>query len=155
MRKNKITLKGKKVAGREGRTSLVLLQSEWVSEWKLLSYVWVFVTPYSPWSSPGQNTGVGSHFFSRGSSQPRDRTQVSHIAGGFFTSWATRAENKLNFGRLLFQHRQYVSVTVCLSMVVQPPEICPTLVYWQIWGCFFCLFLFFFLRIGGRPLNGK
>ena len=28
--------------------------------------------------------------FSRGSSQPRDRTQVSHIAGGFFISWATR-----------------------------------------------------------------
>ena len=28
--------------------------------------------------------------FSRGSSQPRDRTQVSSIAGGFFTSWATR-----------------------------------------------------------------
>ena len=28
--------------------------------------------------------------FSRGFSQPRDRTQVSHIAGGFFTSWATR-----------------------------------------------------------------
>ena len=27
--------------------------------------------------------------FSRGSSEPRDRTQVSHIAGGFFTSWAT------------------------------------------------------------------
>ena len=26
--------------------------------------------------------------FSRGSSQPRDRTQVSRIAGGFFTSWA-------------------------------------------------------------------
>ena len=26
--------------------------------------------------------------FSRGSSQPRDRTQVSHIAGGFFTNWA-------------------------------------------------------------------
>jgi len=24
--------------------------------------------------------------FSRGSSQPRDRTQVCHIAGGFFTS---------------------------------------------------------------------
>ena len=28
--------------------------------------------------------------FSRGSSQPRDWTQVSRIAGGFFTSWATR-----------------------------------------------------------------
>ena len=28
--------------------------------------------------------------FSRGSFQPRDQTQVSHIAGRFFTSWATR-----------------------------------------------------------------
>ena len=28
--------------------------------------------------------------FSRRSSQPRGRTQVSHIAGWFFTSWATR-----------------------------------------------------------------
>ena len=28
--------------------------------------------------------------FSRGSSQPRERTQVSHIAAGFLTSWATR-----------------------------------------------------------------
>ena len=28
--------------------------------------------------------------FSRGSSQPRGQSQVSHIAGGFFTSWAIR-----------------------------------------------------------------
>ena len=28
--------------------------------------------------------------FLRGSSQNRDQTQVSHIAGGFFTSWAAR-----------------------------------------------------------------
>ena len=28
--------------------------------------------------------------FSRGSSRPRDRTWVSHIAGRFFTIWATR-----------------------------------------------------------------
>ena len=28
--------------------------------------------------------------FSRGSSQLKDQTQVSHIAGRFFTSWATR-----------------------------------------------------------------
>ena len=28
--------------------------------------------------------------FSRGSSQPRDWTQVSHILGEFFTVWATR-----------------------------------------------------------------
>ena len=37
--------------------------------------------------------------FSRGSSQSRDRTQVSRIAGGFFTSWATR--EALVKGRLL------------------------------------------------------
>ena len=36
--------------------------------------------------------------FSRGSSQPRDQTQVSCIAGGFFTSWATR-EGKNQKGR--------------------------------------------------------
>ena len=39
--------------------------------------------------------------FSRGSSQPRDQTQVSCIAGGFFTSWATR-EAQEYWGGLLF-----------------------------------------------------
>ena len=32
-------------------------------KWKLLSCVWLFATPwdlYSPWNSPGWNTGVGS-----------------------------------------------------------------------------------------------
>ena len=29
-------------------------------------------------------------FFSRGSFQPRDWTQVSHVVGRFFTSWTTR-----------------------------------------------------------------
>ena len=44
---------------------------------------------YSSHNSLGQNTGVGAFSFSRGSSQPRDWTQVSQIADGFFTSWAT------------------------------------------------------------------
>ena len=34
--------------------------------------------------------------FSRGSSQPRDQTQVSLTAGGFFTSRATREAQILN-----------------------------------------------------------
>ena len=59
-------------------------RAEW--KWKLLSRVRLFATP---WNSPGQNTGVGIPF-SGGSSQPRDQTQVSNIAGRFFTSWATR-----------------------------------------------------------------
>ena len=49
---------------------------------------------YSPWNSPGQNTGVGSLSIFRGSSQPRDRIQVYHIAGGFSISWATRWAQK-------------------------------------------------------------
>ena len=42
--------------------------------------------------------------FSRGSSQPRDRTQVSHIAGGFFASRATRkAQEYWSGGLFLLQ----------------------------------------------------
>ena len=91
---------------------------------------------YSPWNSPGQNTGVGSlsllqgifptqggnpgiphcrqilyqlshkgsprilqwvaYPFSSGSSQPRNRTGGSCIAGGFFTIWAMTTEFKLS-----------------------------------------------------------
>ena len=41
--------------------------------------------------------------FSKGSSWPRDQTQISCIAGRFFTSWATReAQNKGKY--LLFPH---------------------------------------------------
>ena len=68
-------------------------------QWKLLSRVWRFATPWTlqsmefsrpeyrsgwPFPSPGvlPNPGI----------EPRDRTQVFHIAGGFFTSWATRED---------------------------------------------------------------
>ena len=44
----------------------------------------------SPWYSPGQNIGVGSHSLLQGIFPTRDRTQVSRIAGRFFTVWATR-----------------------------------------------------------------
>ena len=40
--------------------------------------------------SPGKNTGVSCHDLLQGIFQPRDQTQVSHIAGRFFTAWATR-----------------------------------------------------------------
>ena len=42
---------------------------------------------YSPWNSPGQNIGVGSHSL--------NQTQVPHIAGRFFTSWATKEAQKV------------------------------------------------------------
>ena len=40
--------------------------------------------------SPGKNTRGGCMPASRISSQSRDRTQVSHMAGRFFTNWATK-----------------------------------------------------------------
>ena len=66
-------------------------------QWKSLSHVQLFVTP---WTVHGILQArilewVAFPFF-RGSSQPRDRTQVSHIAGGFLTSWATREAHALN-----------------------------------------------------------
>ena len=45
---------------------------------------------YSPWNSPGQNTGVGSLSLLQGIFPTQGSNQVSHITGGFFTSWATR-----------------------------------------------------------------
>jgi len=62
-------------------------------KWKLLSHVQLFAAPMD-YRIHGilqarilEWTAVP---FSRGSSQPRDRTQVSHIAGRFSTSWAIR-----------------------------------------------------------------
>ena len=49
---------------------------------------------HSPWNSPG--LGSVAIPFSRGSSQPRDRTQVSRTTGGFFTGWATREAPHIN-----------------------------------------------------------
>ena len=44
-------------------------------KWMSVSHVWLFVTSLGyPWNSPCQNTGVAFPF-SRGSSQPGDRTQ--------------------------------------------------------------------------------
>ena len=45
---------------------------------------------FRPWDVPGQNTRVGCHSFSSGSSWLRDWTQISCIAGRCFTIWATR-----------------------------------------------------------------
>ena len=63
--------------------------TDWECSGGVLSHS-VMSTPWTvacicPWNSPGKNTGVGSHSFSRGSSQSRNRTRAFYIAGGFFT----------------------------------------------------------------------
>ena len=60
---------------------------------KLLSHVQLFATPWSIQSMASLQARIlewVGFSFCRGSSQPRDWTQVSCIAGRFFTSWATR-----------------------------------------------------------------
>ena len=95
---------------------------------QLLSHVWFFVTPWTAahqaflsitncWSllklmcielvMPSNHLIIcypillpPRLLFSRGSSQPRDQTQVSCIEGRFFTSWATGKTKNNGVGRL-------------------------------------------------------
>ena len=63
----------------------------------MLSHVWLFATPMDCSLLGSSVHGIlqarilewGAIPFSRGPSWPRDQTQVSHIAGRFFTVWAT------------------------------------------------------------------
>ena len=60
-------------------------------KWKSLSRVRLFATPWAVHGILQARTLEGEDFlFSRGSSQPRNWTQVSRIVGRFFTSWAER-----------------------------------------------------------------
>ena len=52
--------------------------------------------------------------FSRGSSQPRDHTQVSRIAGRFFTKWATREALRGEGGRRI-KSQILLSLWFCIS----------------------------------------
>ena len=52
--------------------------------------------------------------FSRASSQPRDQTCVSHIAGSFFTSWATREAP--HYGRFQLLSLKILSQVLSLSL---------------------------------------
>ena len=84
-------------AGQAGNSSK---QSLWnpafVSPWKWkrksLSPIWLFATPWNVVHGILQASLLEwvDFPFSKGSSQPRGRTQISCTAGGFFTSQATR-----------------------------------------------------------------
>ena len=70
--------------------------------------------------------------FSRGSSQSRDWTHVSRVAGGFFTSWATREAQEYWNGLSYCppesswprdQTISYVSCTVGRFFTTEPPAV--------------------------------
>ena len=103
----------------------------------MLSNIRLFATPGTvatrllrPWDSPGKNTGVDSIPFSRGSSQPRDWNQVSHIAGRCFTILVPREAlwhrepcsvfcNDLNEKRRIWKRRD---TCICLTVLRCTPE---------------------------------
>ena len=77
--------------------ALIYLHNEkWKWKGKSLSCVWLFVTPWTVGILQARIVEWVAVAFSREPSQPRDRTQVSHIAGGFFTSWVTREAHLYN-----------------------------------------------------------
>ena len=75
---------------------------------------------------------VGSHSLLRGYSQLRDWTQVSCIAGGFFTSWATREAQDTGVGSLSL-----------LQQIFQTQELN--------WGLLHCRRILYQLSYQGSP----
>ena len=97
-----------------------------------LSWVWLFATPWTVALQGPLSKGVFQErllewvtiLFSRGSSWPRDQTQVSHIAGRFLTIWATAEApclSRVNSNSLWFLKNwttiQFVRF-MCLGIVV-------------------------------------
>ena len=59
--------------------------------------------------------------FSKRSFQPRDQTQVSHIAGGFSTSWATREAQRVDkwyiFLNTYYLIKEFLCVKKCIYQI--------------------------------------
>ena len=74
-------------------SALFTIDKTW-RKWRSLSHVWVTLCDPMNYTVHGILQARMLEWvafpFSRRSSKPRDRTQVSCIAGGCFTSWATR-----------------------------------------------------------------
>ena len=61
--------------------------------------------------------------FSSGSFQPRNRTGVSCIAGGFFTSWATREAPKVTIGILVTERADLPFHLLCARQSISPKPV--------------------------------
>ena len=115
----------------EGYSLWGLKKSDWVEVLTFYGSESCSVVPDSlrphgcPWNSPGQNTGVVASLFSRGSSQ-LGQIQVSHIAGGFFTSWATREAQDTGVGSLSLLQRIFPTQELELGSHALQADSLPT-----------------------------
>ena len=88
---------------------------------QLLSRVWLFATPWTVALQAPVSMGILQSRIvewvampsSRGSYQPRDRTQVSCIAGRFFTDWATYKICLILYHFLLIQRYSVLGILLC------------------------------------------
>ena len=88
----------------------------------------LIIIAYSPWNSPGQNTGVGSLFLLQGIFPTQGTNPGLPHCRWIFTSWATR------------DNTRYISFTYYVQGTV-----CSTLYVFTFF--FFNLFLFFYFII--------
>ena len=102
---------------------------------KLLTRVQLFVIPWTVACQDPLSMGIlqarilewVASSFSRESSQPRNRTQISCIAGRFFTIWATREAHKGSLRLFGLHHR------TC-GILVPQLGIKPLLLTLEVWS---------------------
>ena len=80
--------------------------------------------------------------FSRGSSWPRDRTQVSHIAGRHFTFWATREAASGSIGSAWGQASIFCSVILFTLDWFLFTDVSFFFFFFNLWECQSILDLF-------------
>ena len=84
--------------------------------------------------SQGKNTGVGCHAFLQGIFQPRNWTQVSLIAGRFFTVWATSEAQQWSSSIMsLMIYVRLDNDFLLISLTKYIVEIC---LFWIVDECF-------------------
>ena len=85
---------------------------------KLLSCVWLFVTPWTIAYQAPLSMGFSRQEwvaipFPRGSSWPRDRTWVSHVVGRCFTVWTIREVKEAHWKQSYVKPRQCIKKQRC------------------------------------------
>ena len=110
------------------------------------NHVWLFATPWTVAHQAPLSLGILQARIlegvvmpsSRGSSQARDRIQVSLIAGGFFTIWATRESHNVHPGLPLTLDDSCAKCTWCRFATHQRDSGfgLATLEYWYVYLAF-------------------
>ena len=100
--------------------------------------------------------------FSGGSSQPRDWTQISHIAGGFFAGWATGKPKNTEVGSLslhvILPTQELNRGLLCCRWILYQlsyqasPDISPNLIYIYNLLCLYKIFYVSYMYIYIRKI---